>query len=200
MAVSLVRIPQLQQINPIVDSDGRMTNEFARRLNDILDSLAYAINQVLILPDIQAAIAAAQAAADNANAAASATTSANALANSYVTGLTISSADTGTDVTITISAHTRVYATMPPTSVSVSGGTLTGVPYGTPTNPQAFIFYDQPSRTGGAVTYQRTFNNSDVAQFNNRHSVGIADLPTAGTPPKPGRPVVPPGGSYTPEQ
>lgn len=204
MAIAPVRIPQLQQSNPIVDEQGRMTNEFARRLNDIFSQLGVAINGVIQLPEIQQALLnldtatqAAQTAANNANTAATQVTDASALANSYVSGLTIDAADTGTNVTITISAHQRVYATTPPTTVSVAGGTLTGVPYGTEDNPQAYIYYDQASRAGGTVSYQRTFDNSQVAQLNSRHSVGAVQLPlAAGAPPFKGKAISPPGGAY----
>ncbi len=180
-----------------------MSNEFARRLNDIFGQIATLVNAIATLPDIQMALAnlgtatdAAQQAAANANAAAVAAANANALANSYVSDLTINATDAGTSVTITMSAHIRHYATTPATMVSVNGGAINGVPYGTDMNPAAYIYYDQASRAGGAVTYAYTFDSSQVAQLGNRHSVGMVQLPIAGGTPTDGDPVAPPGGSY----
>jgi hypothetical protein len=189
-----VRIPALSQRNPAVDKDGRFTNVTLRTLNDALEGLATAINAIAALPEIQAALAAldaataaAQAAADNANAAATATTNATSLANSYVSGLTLTATDAGSSATITISAHTRVYGDG--ASVSVSGGSLTGLAYDT----TYYIYYDQPSRAGGSVTYQSTTDPTLAAQTGDRHVVGSTNTPLAAGAPIDGNPVLPPG-------
>lgn len=153
--------------------------------------------------DAITAIQAAQAAADAANAAAAAantaaltaqaaadeSASASSLSNSYVTGLTITAADAGADVTITISAHSRVYpqADGSNVTVAVDGGTLTGRAYST----AYYIFYDQASRAGGAVTYQS--DTAAVAQTGDRHSVGAVTTPAPAAPASNGNVLRPPG-------
>jgi hypothetical protein len=155
--------------------------------------------------DAIAAIAAAQAAADAANAAAATAdaaaasaqdtaddiTAANALATSYVTGATITATDAGADVTITISAHTRHYPQPDGSTVdvAVSGGSLTGRAYST----TYYIYYDDPSRAGGAVTYQSTTSEATAAQIGDRHTVGGVTTPAALGAPKTGGYTRPPG-------
>lgn len=189
-----VKLTPLQQGVPIVDREGRPTPAFMQPLQQQLTALKDAVNQLLALPEIQAALEdldtatqAAQTAADAANAAAEATAAASSLATSYVTGLTLSAQDAGASVTLTISNHTRVYGDG--TSVAVTGGTITGVPYST----IARVFYDQPSRAGGSVTYQWTSSAETAAQTGNRHSVGAVTTPAALDPPVSGNPIYPPG-------
>lgn len=185
-------VQKFRQDRAIVDSAGRPTPEFLRNLNNGFDLINY-------LAAIQAAADAAQTAADNANAAAAAaqgaadnSASATALANSFPTGLTISAIDAGTDASITISLHDRVYATEPQTTVSVNAGSVTGLAYDT----VYYIYYDQPSRAGGTVTYIATTDANAVAQIGNRHSVGRAKTPLGGGAPANGEGVSPPGGNY----
>jgi len=208
MAVAPIRIPTLTQRYPIVDKDGRPTVEFLRTINGALQSIGYALNQVIALPDIQAALAGldaataaalaaaanAQAAADNAGTVADTTTAQTNLANSYVTGCTISGTDAGTDATIDITSHMRVYGDG--TSVAVNGGTLTGLVYDT----LYYITYQDPTRAGGAVTYVATTNVANAAQLGDRHVVGRVATPAAGDPDTTGRPVLPPGAGATGDQ
>lgn len=141
-----------------------------------------------------AAALAAQTAADTANTAASTAQNAAddaasvaALTASGVTGLTLTATDAGADATITISAHTRVYGDG--TSVSVNGGTLTGRAYST----LYYVYYDQASRAGGAVTYATTTSQSTAAQTGDRHLVGQVTTPAAAAPDNNGDFVAPPG-------
>jgi hypothetical protein len=157
------------------------------------------------LEDTVAAIAAAQAAADAANAAAAAAdaaadaaqdtadaiTSEAALSGSYVSGLTLSAADAGTDATITISGHTRHY-TQPDGSTddyAVTGGNVTGLAYDT----LYYIYYDDAARDGGAVTYVATTTEATAAQIGDRHTVGAIRTPVAAAPPTSGSGTRPPG-------
>jgi hypothetical protein len=114
-----------------------------------------------------------------------------ALANSYVTGLIISAADAGSDVTITISGHDRVYpqADGSNVTVAVAGASLMGLAYST----QYWIYYDDPTRTGGAVTYQTATTSTTAAQTGNRHSVGAVTTPAALAAPSDGNVIRPPG-------
>lgn len=132
------------------------------------------------LGDVEAATVAAQDAADLAIAAAASadqaaddSAAATALQNSWVSGLTITATDAGADVTITISAHTRNYADG--TSVAVTGGSLTGRAYST----LYYVYYDQASRAGGAVTYASTTSSTTAAQTGDRHTVGQVTTPAA---------------------
>lgn len=118
-----------------------------------------------------AAAAAAQTAADDVTAAVATQQS---LADLQVSGvdqdMTITSHDAGANVTVTMSAHTRYYGDG--TSVAVSGGSLTGIPYDT----DVYIWYDDASRAGGAVTYHYEVANGDAfpsLAHQNRHYVGV---------------------------
>ena len=168
--------------------------------------------QIISLADAVAAIAAAQAAADAANTAAAAAdaaatsaqtaadtaqgtaddiAAASELANSYVTGATISAADAGTDVTISISAHTRSYPQPDGSTVdvAVSAGSVTGQPY----SSLIYVYYDDPARAGGAVTYAATGSEATAAQIGDRHTVGAVNTPAAAAPPSSGGYTRPPG-------
>jgi len=198
MAIKLPRLPNNQQL---VDGNGYPTTVFQLWWDQVATQVETSINGIILAleaADIALAAAdAAQTAADNADAAAVSAqtaaddvTSASSLANSYVTGLTVTATDAGADVTIAISAHTRVYGDG--TSVAVTGGNLTAQPYST----TIYIYYDQASRAGGAVTYVATTNIDNVAQLNDRHSVANVITPAAAAPPNNGGGVRPPGGSF----
>jgi hypothetical protein len=148
------------------------------------------------LADTVAAVAAAQAAADAAElAAAAAVTAADTvasaaeLANSYPEGVSISATDAGASVTVSISAHNRVYASG--TTVAVNAGNLTGLAYST----SYWIAYDQASRAGGAVTYVAyTTSQGNAVNNPDRHFVGAVATPDAGGLDNDGVASLPPGG------
>lgn len=179
-----IRIPSLQQRNPIVDDQGRMTPEFARRLQDILQSLAGAVNSLQALPIIQEALAAlpaviqeaqdaadaAQAAADGASGVAAANSREQALVNSYITPASVLSAS---PTIITVAAHTRYYADG--TSAMVNGGTVPA----TASGDVDYVFYVDPERDGGTVTYQAALDQPP--QTGDTHVVGAVTIPAAGT-------------------
>ncbi len=188
MTLILERLPAGQKI---ADENGFPT-PFFKRWSDLRDQEIETIvnaqgGLIAAIAAAQDAAATANTAAATANAAATTVTAAQAIADSYVTGLTLSAADVGANVTITISAHTRVYGDG--ASVAVTGGTVTGVPYST----VARVYYDQPSRAGGAVTYQWTSSLATAAQAGDRHSVGAVTTPAAAGAPATGNPVLPPG-------
>lgn len=134
------------------------------------------------------AAAAAQTAANDAQAAADGIAVTDALRTSYVTGLTLTATDAGSDVTVTISAHTRHYGDG--TSVSVSGGSITGLAYST----SYWVGYVQPSRAGGSVTYAAATSIQGNGITADYHFVGAVVTPAALGGPVDGLPVVPPGG------
>ena len=194
--MSLPPRPQkFRQDRAITDpKTGNPTTEFLRSINGAIDLLSYLATIQEAADNANAAAEAANAAAAAAQGSANSTAAAYALANSYPTGLTITAVDVGagTSSTINISAHNRVYATTPPTTVAVNAGSITGL---TPST-RYYIYYDQPSRAGGAVTYVETTTQSVVAQVGNRHSVGTIVTPAPSGGPSNGGGTTPPGGSY----
>lgn len=132
-------------------------------------------------------------AATDAATSAQAATDANArflkISSSTTTGLVITASDSGTDVTVNFSAHTRNYADG--TSVAVNSGAITGLAYTT----QYFFAYDQASLAGGVVTYEEYLSGPDAqttaagGAAPDRHYVGsvvtpaAAGGPTTGTQP-----------------
>lgn len=197
-----LRLTRLDSLTPIVGANGLPTEQFQRLYQRNLEAIELAVNNIA---DTVAAIAAAQAAADAANTAAAtaqsaataagdaatAVTEQTTLSNSYVTGLTITATDAGSDVTIAISAHTRHYP-QPDGSevtVSVNSGSLTGRAYST----SYWIYYDDPSRAGGAVSYQSTTTQATAAQTGDRHFVGAVTTPAAAAGPVTGKNIQPPG-------
>jgi hypothetical protein len=143
-----------------------------------------------------AAAASAQTAATNAQTAADDTAEAGALANSYVSGATITATDVGAHVTVAISAHTRKYPQPDGSTVdvAVSGGSVTGLIYST----TYFIYYDDPARAGGAVTYAATTSDTTAAQIGDRHVVGQVTTPAALAAPSGGSAIRPPGSNGFP--
>jgi len=194
--MALLKLPTLPNNQQLIDEKGYPTPTYQVWWQLVTQQVEESINGIILAleaADIALdAAAAAQTAADNANAAADSALASAALANSYVEGITITATDAGANATITISAHDRVYIYDPPITVAVSGGSVTGLAYST----QYFIYYDQASRAGGAVTYVATTTASDVAQTGDRHSVGQVTTPAAAAPPNNGGGVAPPGGSF----
>lgn len=166
---------------------------FRRWWDETMNAIEETLNAILSIPEIEQALEdldvatqAAQDAADNANAAASAVTSEQSLSASFPQNYTpplLNADDTGL---VTIAAHDRKYGDG--TVVSVTGGTVaTGLTSG----DIAWIYYDQASRAGGAVTYQFTQVETDIAQTGDRHSLGAVTIPASGS--QAGNPVRPPG-------
>lgn len=184
-----------------VDSQGRLTQRAQlwlqnalQQLYDEFGALAAAEAAQSAAAAANAAAATAQTAANNADAAAStaqgsaeAAAAAQALASSGTTDLTLTAADVGASVTITISGHNRVYGDG--TAVSVSGAILTGRAY----NTTYYIYYNDPARAGGSVTYQTSTDENDAIQAGSIHSVGEVLTPIAADPPQNGYPYPAPG-------
>lgn len=93
------------------------------------------------------------------------------------------------DGTATVAAHHRKY----PISggrVSVDGGSVSGFTAG----QYVTVYYNDPGKEGGAVTYLGT--TEAIAQSDGRHIVGQGTIPSAGSPPAGGG--GPTGPGYTP--
>lgn len=161
--------------------------------DELIASLSEAVDAITAAQDAADAANAAAAAADASAAAAQSTadsiTETNELATSYVSGVTITATDVGSDVTIAISAHTRHYPQPDGSTVdvAVSGASLTGKAYST----RYFITYTDPSRAGGAVSYSAT--TTEPAQIGDLHVVGSVLTPAAAAGPTGGSGVRPPG-------
>ncbi len=173
---------------------------FERYWDDAMASIETALNAVLSLPEIQAAIDAAQTAADNAqdaadnaNGAATSVTSETSLVNSFPTNFTPPLVQVDNTGLVTIANHDRQYgdSTMNPT-VSVVGDT---VATGGVAGDIVRIFYDDPTRAGGAVAYQYTVDPAaPPVQGGDTHSVGAGIVPGAGT--QDGNELFPPGYAF----
>jgi uncharacterized membrane protein YgcG len=184
-------LPKLDRLIKMVQNDQTPTYTYHRWWQDFAKGIEQALNS---LQDAIDAAAAAQAAADAANTAAAnaqnaadAVTSDQALINSYVTGVTLTGVDTGSNAKVTVSTHTRNYADG--TSVSVTGADVTGLSYST----LYYIYYDQASRAGGTVTYVATTSIATAAQLGDRHLVGSVTTPAAAAGNTSGLYVHPPG-------
>lgn len=203
-----LKLPRLGAGLAIIDTQtGKATKEFTRYWNEFAGNIETAVNGLADAVDAiaaaQAAADAAQTAADTAQAAAvaaqasadaaqgtgDAVGSAASLANSYPTGLSITGHDNGVDADIIISGHDRVYGDG--SSVSVTGATITrnySVGF--------WIYYDDPTRAGGAVTFQTvtTYEDAFASPANpDRHFVGAITTPAALDPDTDGQPALPPG-------
>ena len=178
MAVKpFVKVATLQQSQPIVDRDGRPTAAFLRLINDNNGNVAQAINALATLPEIQTALrnldTATQAALDAAATAQQTTDAAKreqALVNSYIEP---DSVLTASPTTITIAAHTRMYADG--TSAPVNGGTVAA----TASGDTDYVSYIDPERDGGTVAYQ--VSTTAPVQTGDTHVVGAVEIPTTGS-------------------
>lgn len=105
------------------------------------------------------------------------------IANSYVANAggtgganPLSAIDAGTDATIEIDVHDRVYADK---TVEVDADTITGLAYST----LYAVYYDDGDRLGGAVTYATTTDAADAYNsptYPDRHFVGYVTTPAMG--------------------
>jgi hypothetical protein len=194
----MIRLDRLLKFDKITDGAGTVSGYFQSKWQTVMEQIETALNSVIAAQEAadlanaaaeaaDTAASAAQTAADDAATAATDANAASALATSGASGLTMTATDAGTDATITISAHTRVYGDG--TSVSVNGGSLTGRAYST----AYYVYYDQASRAGGTVTYQSTTTEATAAQTGDRHSLGAVMTPAGGGGPVTGNNNLPPG-------
>ena len=202
------KLSALDRAGSIVVQDGTPTHQFqqnwqnqGKAIEGAIQILAEAVDGILAAQTTaeaanaaavvaQDAAATAQVAAEVANDAAAAVGSEGTITASGTSGLTLTATDAGTDATVNISAHTRIYGDG--SSVSVSAGSITGLAYST----DYWVFYDDPTRAGGAVTYQHSTDPADAVQTGDRHSVGAVTTPAAAAPDNNGKEVLPAGVVY----
>lgn len=168
-------------------SEGAFYNKFLTALETVLTDQQDQLDAITALQTAQAAqlasietlqsqmldriaeIEAAQATAD-------AVTRDNAISASWVSGLTLSASDAGTDASITISDHTRFYDDT--TSLAIAGATQTALAYST----EYHIYYDDPTRADTTPVFQSSTDASVAApnRAAGRHYVGSITTPAAG--------------------
>ena len=202
------KLSALDRAGSIVVQDGTPTHQFqqnwqnqGKAIEGAIQILAEAVDGILAAQAAaeaanaaaavaQDAAATAQVAAEAANDAAAAVGSEGTITASGTSGLTLTATDAGTDATVNISAHTRIYGDG--SSVSVSAGSITGLAYST----DYWVFYDDPTRAGGVVTYQYSTDPDDAVQTGDKHSVGAVTTPAAAAPDNNGKEVLPAGVVY----
>jgi exo-beta-1,3-glucanase (GH17 family) len=155
------------------------------------------------LADQLAQILAAQASADAA-AANAATAQASAIAaaresariSSYPNpGSVLTADDVGSDSTITITSHTRVYpvqGSVDVPDVAITGGTITGKAFST----RYYIYYDDTTLANPTPTFLATTSSAtaQVGAAAGRHFIGFVDTPADGGTSTGGQGGGPPGG------
>lgn len=192
-----LNLPRLLRI-PLIDADGRPSVAFQNFWQTFAEAIE--ANDALQEAQIEAieaanaaataaneAAATAQTAADEADTAATALTAEQILVNSYITGVTVTATDAGSDATINITAHTRNYGDG--SAVSVNAGSITGLSYAT----FYYIYYDDADRSGGVVPYEVTTDDAVAVQSGARHVVGSVTTPAAAAGDTGGGYVRPPG-------
>lgn len=191
MAYSNVKLPRL----PV--NWRTQPQLFERYWDEAMTTIENNLNAILGLPAIQAAIDAAAAAAATANTAATAANTAatnaqatsdaadleNSLINSFVdaSSFTAPLLTATVALAVTIKTHTRIYGkpSLNPNR-SVTGATITAT--GAVAGDTVRIYYSDPTRVGGAVTYLFTIDPAPApVQGVNIHSVGAVMIPAAGT-------------------
>lgn len=190
-------VKKLVATDVIVGADGKPDQTFMRGYNDNLDNIRRVINGLTEQVDlITQALELAGIALDTAEALAKK----DALTNSFVDPTAVLEAATSaTDPTkaqITVANHTRKYGD--DTSVAVTGGLLDLLNFGT----LYYVYYDDPARNGGAVTYAVSTDVIVAAMTGVRHLVGSVITPTlSGDPPVGGGGPRPPGaGGHYPRE
>lgn len=180
MAAPFLKLPRFVAGRPIVDpTTGNPSSDFVTSLNNTLNNLSVAINQLKTMQDD---IVASLEAAGIALTTAQDIDAALALSNSYVDPQQVLSAETdpgdATKSKITIVDHDRVYGGMTPVTKAVTGGSISALD---PTTLY-LVYYDDPTRAGGSVTYHATVDPTAAVQKGIRHLVGTVITPTAGSP------------------
>lgn len=175
------KLPRLVQNQEIVTADRKPAGTFIQYWQQLVQQIEKAILTIVDLTGIQEqfelalqqAQQATQAAQDAAMAAQQQTGAVKretALQNSYIDPTSVVSA---TPSTITIIAHTRYYGDG--TSAMVNSGTVPA----TASGDTDYVAYEDPDRTGGAVTY--LVSTDPPVQTGDLHVVGAVTIPAAGT-------------------
>ncbi len=193
VTITLV-LPRLSSSGAIVDQNGVPSANFVQTINNSFANLQAVVVAVVAQGNDQASILAQLLTIQGLQENQSGQLVNLAIVNSYTDPANVLTATyANTTGTITIAAHTRVYADG--TSVAVDGGTITGLT----ADDLYYVFYSDPTRVGGAVVYQSSLTATDAAQIGGIHSVGSVTIPDAtstspSTGTSGGAPGVPPSG------
>lgn len=176
---------------------------FRRWWDETMSAIEQALNAILAIPAIEAAVAAAnaaaaaanaaadnaQTAADNAQAATDVTSSEQSIVNSYPANYTFPLIDVSSAGLVTIAPHTRIYGnpTLNP-NVNIVGGSF---PTLASTGDVIYVYYVDATRSNPNPTFIYSLDASDAAQTGDTHSIGNGTIPGAGS--QPGNPTLPPG-------
>jgi len=85
----------------------------------------------------------------------------------------LTATDAGADATITIAAHNVIYDS---TTLAYNSGSVTGLAFAT----QYYVYADDATKSGGAVTYVATTTLSDTTASVARYAVGDVITPADG--------------------
>lgn len=116
--------------------------------------------------------------------------------NSYTTPTNVlTAADVGSDCTITIANHTRVYpvqGSIDVPDVAITGGTITGLAFAT----EFYVYYDDTTLEDTTPSFlsTETAATAQVGAAAGRHFVGVITTPTDGGGGTGGSGGTPPGG------
>lgn len=191
-----LKLPRLPRGVALVDKNGAATQAFQVWWQNLAQAVETHEGFQDAIIGLEAATEAAQAAADTANAAAEtaqtaadAVTAESSLVNSYVDGTPpiLSASDAGTDATITIASHTRVYGDS--STLAITGAALTGLAYST----TYYVYYVDATRADTTPTFLTTTNGTTAAQTGDTHLIGVVTTPAAAAPANTGDYVAPPG-------
>jgi hypothetical protein len=176
----MIKLPIFNIAQRIVTEKGTPTGDFLTALNAGFKAVVNQSNtNEQLIEQIQEALERAGIAIDQANdaaAAANAVVIDAALINSYVSPDSVLSASlVGTTATITVASHTRVYGAG--TTIGVNGANIPGLMPST----IYYIYYVDPARNGGTVTYFATIDPTDAAQGSGKHCVGSIQTPAIGS-------------------
>jgi hypothetical protein len=184
-----IELPRLRRETKITEGDGVASLEFHRQMQEIIDRIQTSFNDIeSILESIQAAQDAAEAAARE-----------SARINSYTAPTSVlTAADAGSDASITIAAHTRIYPVQGAydvEDVQLNAGSITGLSFST----QYWIYYDDETLENTSPTYVATTSiaASQVGAVPGRHFLGSITTPADGAGGTSGTGVSPPGGGVT---
>jgi hypothetical protein len=173
-------LPRLRNDIALVDSDGRPTQTFQQWWDAVAKNIENSFND---LSAVVAAIAAAQASANAAQADATEAARQTARINSYTdpAASLITASDAGSNATITIANHTRIYpvqGSVAVPNVSVIGGNITALAYST----KYYIYYDDITLALTTPTFIATTMaaTAQVGAANGRHFVGYVTTPASG--------------------
>jgi len=190
------RLDRLSAPEAIVGTNFRPTQAMQRRWQVFCQKIEEAFDSLdQRIADIEAAQAAADAAQADATAAAREAARINSYPNPGV-GI-LSAADAGTDATITVANHTRVYPVQG--SIDVPDVTFTNTPFditGLAHSTTYYVYYDDTTLAVTAPTFVATTSSAtaQVGAANGRHFVGYITTPASGAGGTSGGGGAPPGG------